>query len=188
MTNAKMTKFHTNDFGAIKIRSEILPNGKVIAFGVALTDLTTMHSGNHHVDFDKESDRVLKRFYKSKSNMAFQYTPHIGFIEVDINIQRWFIFSSQANSENLIQNTDIQKIADEGAKIYARIKVHYDPKEKGRFLAIDIESKKAYVGNTSAEALELARSKHPNKVFYVVKIGFDVAETMAKSFIVHHKK
>ena len=96
--------------------------------------------------------------------------------------------TNSTNNENLIKNSDIQKIAEEGAKIYAQIKVNYDPKEKGRFLAIDIESKKAYLGNTSAEALELARSKHPNKIFYVVKIGFDVAETMAKSFIDNHKK
>lgn len=86
------------------------------------------------------------------------------------------------NNEELIKKVDIQRIAEEGAKIYDKIKIQYDPKEKGRFLAIDIESKKAYLGNTSAEALELAREHHPNKVFYVVKIGFDVAETMARSF------
>ena len=87
------------------------------------------------------------------------------------------------NGEELIKKADIQHIAEEGAKIYSQIKVDYDPKERGRFLAIDIESKSAYLGTTSAEALESARQSHPNKVFYVVKIGFDVAETMAKSFI-----
>ena len=87
--------------------------------------------------------------------------------------------TNSTNNENLIKKVDIQRIADEGAKIYEHIKVNYDPKEKGRFLAIDIDSKKAYMGNTSAEALESARSKHPNKVFYVVKIGFDVEETMS---------
>jgi len=86
------------------------------------------------------------------------------------------------NNGELIKQADIQRIADEGAKIYEQIKVNYDPKEKGKFLAIDIDSKKAYLGNTSAQALESARQNHPNKVFYVVKIGFDVAETMAQSF------
>lgn len=86
------------------------------------------------------------------------------------------------NSEELIKKADIQKIAEEGAKIYEQIKVKYDPKERGKFLAIDIDSQAIYLGNTSAEALELARQSHPNKVFYVVKIGFDVAETMARSF------
>jgi len=86
------------------------------------------------------------------------------------------------NNEELIKKADIQKIAEEGVKIYDQIKVNYDPKEKGKFLAIDIDSKNTYLGNTSAEALELARQNHPNKVFYVVKIGFEVAETMARSF------
>ena len=86
------------------------------------------------------------------------------------------------NSQELIKKADIQRIAEEGAKIYEQIKVRYDPKEKGKFLAIDINSKEVYLGKTSAEALELAREHHPNKVFYVVKIGFDVAETMARSF------
>ncbi|HCP08358.1 MAG TPA: hypothetical protein DIT25_00990 [Candidatus Moranbacteria bacterium] len=87
-----------------------------------------------------------------------------------------------ANNEDLIKKSDIQKIASEGTQIYEQIKANYDPKEKGKFLAIEIESKKAYLGNTSAEALELARENHPSKLFYVVKIGFDVAETMARSF------
>ena len=86
------------------------------------------------------------------------------------------------NNEELIKKADIQKIADEGAQIYAQVKVNYDPKEKGKFLAIDIDSKNVYLGNTSAEALELAKQNHPDKTFYVVKIGFDVAETMAQSF------
>ncbi len=86
------------------------------------------------------------------------------------------------NNEEFIKKADIQKIAEEGAKIYEQIKVNYEPKDNGKFLAIDIDSKKTYLGNTSAEALELAKQNHPNKVFYVVKIGFDVAETMARSF------
>jgi len=87
------------------------------------------------------------------------------------------------NNDELIKKANIQKIAEEGAKIYDQIKINYDPKERDKFLAIDIDSKKTYLGNTSAEALELARQNHPNKVFYVVKIGFDVAETMARTFI-----
>jgi hypothetical protein len=87
------------------------------------------------------------------------------------------------NNDELIKKTDIQRIADIGAKVYGEIKAKYDPKENGKFLAIDVDSKKVYLGNASAEAVVLAKKDHPNKVFYVVKIGFDVAETMAKSFL-----
>ena len=87
------------------------------------------------------------------------------------------------NNDELIKKADIQKIAEEGAKIYEKIKIQYEPKENGKFLAIDIESEDSFLGNSSAEALESARQKHPGKVFYVVKIGFDFAETMAETFM-----
>jgi len=87
------------------------------------------------------------------------------------------------NNDDLIKNVNIQDIAEKGTKIYEEIKSKYDPQEKGKFLAIEIESKNAYLGITSAEAVELARQNHPDKVFYVVKIGFDVVETMARSYV-----
>ncbi|MFH0886670.1 MAG: hypothetical protein V1843_00735 [bacterium] len=91
------------------------------------------------------------------------------------------------NDDELLKDADIQKIAEKGEKIYERLKIKYEPRENGKFLAIDVDSGNEYLGNTSAEALELARSKHPNKIFYVVKIGFDVVETMAKSYIEKHQ-
>lgn len=87
------------------------------------------------------------------------------------------------NDDEFLKNADIQKIAEKGARIYDCLKIKYEPHENGKFLAIDVDSETEYIGKTSAEALMLAREKHPNKVFYVVKIGFDVVETMAKSFI-----
>ncbi len=86
-------------------------------------------------------------------------------------------------NDDLIKKVDIEQIAQKGTEIYNTIKANYDPKEKGKFLAIDIDSQDVYLGNTSTEALELAKQAHPDTVFYVVKIGFDVAETVAKSFL-----
>ena len=83
------------------------------------------------------------------------------------------------NHEDLTKKADIQKIALEGAKLYATIRLQYEPVHNGKFLAIDIESRKVYLSQTSSEAVELARKAHPNEVFYVVKIGFSVAETLA---------
>lgn len=82
-------------------------------------------------------------------------------------------------NEDLLKNTDLEKIANEGNLIYQEIKSKYESKDIGKFLAIDIESKDQYVSLTSADAVAQARSVHPNKVFYVVKIGFDAAETLA---------
>ena len=83
------------------------------------------------------------------------------------------------NNEELIKKANIQKIAEEGAKIYEAIRTQYEPAQNGKFLAIDIDSKDTYICSTSSEAVELARKAHPNKVFYVVKIGSSAAETLA---------
>lgn len=84
-----------------------------------------------------------------------------------------------SNNDELIKKVNIQKIAEAGAKIYESIRLRYEPVQNGKFLAINIESRDAYIGNTSSEAVESARKAHPNKVFYVVKIGFSAAETLA---------
>lgn len=83
---------------------------------------------------------------------------------------------------DLIRHVNIDHIADAGMKIYNKLKSKYDPKERGKYLAIDIDSKKEYFGETSTEAMHRARQAHPNKVFYLVKIGFDSAETLARTF------
>jgi hypothetical protein len=83
----------------------------------------------------------------------------------------------------LLKKADLQKIAREGSKIYEQIKKDYDPQKRGQFLAIEIESEKVYLGKTSADALNLARKNHPQKVFFVIKIGFEAAETVAKLYL-----
>lgn len=82
--------------------------------------------------------------------------------------------------EDLIKNVNIQQLAEEGNRIYEEIKHQYEPEQNGKFLAIDVETKNVYVGETSSEAVEKARAAHPDKVFYVVKIGFSASEVLAE--------
>lgn len=84
---------------------------------------------------------------------------------------------------DLYKKVNVQKLADEGSKVYEKIKSQYEPKYTGKFLAIEVESKKAYMGKDGAEALVLARENHPDKVFYLVKIGYAAVETIAKSYL-----
>ena len=83
------------------------------------------------------------------------------------------------DTEELIKKVDMEKIAKEGDQIYQSRKSDYLPQEKGKYLAIEVDSKKLYLGSTSLEAVELAKKSHPQKVFYIVKIGFDAVETLA---------
>ena len=85
-----------------------------------------------------------------------------------------------------VDNVNVQQIADKGSVIYEKIKNKYLPNDIGKFLAIEIDSGQEYLADTSAEALDLASKNHPDKVFFVVKIGFEVAETVARSFMNHN--
>lgn len=82
-------------------------------------------------------------------------------------------------------NQDITKIAVDGQRIYDSIKIQYEPSQNGKFLAIDVDSENVYLSDDGAKAVELAREAHPNKVFYLVKIGFETAETVARSLVVN---
>lgn len=88
-----------------------------------------------------------------------------------------------STGEELIKNADIKKIAKKGTRIYEKIKDNYDSSDNGKYLAIEVDSEEVFLGDTSAEALILAKQTYQNKVFYVIKIGYDVAEFMAKSYV-----
>jgi len=88
-------------------------------------------------------------------------------------------------NDSLLKNVDLEKIAREGNEIYEEVKLKYEPEYHGQFLAIDIDSKDCYLAATSADAVASARNAHPEKVFYVKKIGFDAAETMANLTLSH---
>ena len=91
-----------------------------------------------------------------------------------------------SNSEELLKNANIQEIAEKGAKIYETVKAKFEPQENGKFLAIDIGSGDAYLANTSSEAVQLARKAHPDTVFYIVKVGYSVAEALADMGVYAH--
>jgi|GEM_PF-270769 len=88
-------------------------------------------------------------------------------------------FKYMSTSEQLLKNADIRQIAEQGDRIYQKIKGSFEPEQNGKFLAIDVKSENYYVADASSEAVEMARAAHPDTVFYVVKIGHFVAETLA---------
>ena len=80
---------------------------------------------------------------------------------------------------NLIKNADMEKIDREGTKIYEEVKSQYEPQDIGKYLAIEIDSKDVYLADNTTDAVLEAKKKHPNKVFFIVKIGYSAAEILA---------
>lgn len=79
-------------------------------------------------------------------------------------------------------------VARQGELIYESIKDQYEPHQNGRYLAIEIEGRNAYLGETSLAAVEQAKLAHPGKVFFLVKIGYQSLESVAKSILEKRKK
>jgi hypothetical protein len=63
-------------------------------------------------------------------------------------------------------------IAQRGEKIYQdRYKQAYEREQMGRFVAVDVETEEAYLGDSSAEALSNAREAAPHGAFHLMRVG-----------------
>lgn len=80
---------------------------------------------------------------------------------------------------DLLKQSNMEKIADEGEKIYEEVKSKYLPQDIGKYLAIDVDSKDVYLSENTADAVMAAKKEHPDKIFFVVKIGYSAAEILS---------
>lgn len=97
------------------------------------------------------------------------------------------VLSSCMIQDPMSSSVDYEDIVHRGELLYAtRLKSQYEPLETGKYLAIDVDAGKCFLGQTGADALVLATQAHPEKIFYLKKIGYDAAESIAKS--VYKKK
>ena len=83
---------------------------------------------------------------------------------------------------DLLKKVDIEKVVKKGKGIYEKIKGQYEPKENGKYLAIEVESGETFMAKDGAEAIITAKKKYSDKYFYLVKIGFTSAEAVAKLY------
>ena len=77
------------------------------------------------------------------------------------------------------------QIVKKGQLIYKRLKKQYDPKYRGKYLAIEVKSGEAFLGKDGAEATIRAQKKYPSRKVFLQKVGFDSAELMMNWYISH---
>jgi len=69
--------------------------------------------------------------------------------------------------------SDPAAVAELGERIYQeRYKEQYEEKHHGKFVAIDITSGEAYLGETSDEALQKAKEHNEKGLFHLIRVGF----------------
>ena len=68
------------------------------------------------------------------------------------------------------------EIAKRGEEIYREcFQDKYEGKQDGKYLAIDVENKKEYLGDYSEDALLTAKRTNPNAILYLIRIGEETA-------------
>jgi len=72
----------------------------------------------------------------------------------------------------------LDELAEKGEGIYERIRGEVEEKYRGMFIAIDADSGDYTIAQTPLEAVDKAREKHPESVFYVKRIGYRVARLL----------
>ena len=76
------------------------------------------------------------------------------------------------NEEKTLPQINPEEIAKRGGEIYEKeFRKELEPKEIGKYIAIEVESKKYFIGETKEEALDEAQKIFPDKIFFVRRIG-----------------
>ena len=71
------------------------------------------------------------------------------------------------------------EIAHKGEEIYQKVSKRLEKDHWGDFIAIEVESGKYFLGQTQIEAIEKAKKHFPEKIFYLMKIGFPSVVTFS---------
>ena len=76
------------------------------------------------------------------------------------------------NNSPIPSNINVQEIVRKGEEIYNQtLKTTLEPFSNGKYVAIEVDSKKYFLGETKDEAALEARKEFPDKVFYIRRIG-----------------
>ena len=63
-------------------------------------------------------------------------------------------------------------VAEAGERIYNdTYREQYERDHFGKFVAIEVTSKKAFIGDSAEKALEEARTESPNGIFHLILVG-----------------
>jgi len=63
-------------------------------------------------------------------------------------------------------------VAEAGERIYGeKYRQKYEKEYLGKFVAIDVTTSSAFIGDTAEQALEKARAMSPNGIFHLILVG-----------------
>jgi hypothetical protein len=83
---------------------------------------------------------------------------------------------SLTNEEVAMVSAHTQQVADRAKALYAdRLQVELEAHHLGRYVAIEPESGEYFLADSFGDAVADARNSHPQRISFVIRIGYDAA-------------
>jgi hypothetical protein len=74
----------------------------------------------------------------------------------------------------------LDDLVEGGQRYYAEhLREQLEPEHAGRYIAIDPVTGQYFLGDTGTEALLEARQSLPETLFYLARVGYQVADTLS---------
>ena len=81
------------------------------------------------------------------------------------------------------ETLDCEALAQRGQEYYDRVlRAEVEPEHKGEFLVLEVESGEYELDADEAAALNRAMERHPDHVFYVLRVGSRTAHRIGARF------
>lgn len=80
-------------------------------------------------------------------------------------------------TQRVQERPDIHEISKKGQRVLETIPKKLKEEHFGRFIAIEVDSGDYFIGETAMEATRQAQVKHPDKIFFLGRIGYRTAYT-----------
>lgn len=77
---------------------------------------------------------------------------------------------------------DKKEFTEKGKAVYKKLQPKLK-KDKGKIVAIEIESSDYFIGDDELAAAQKARNKFPNRIFVFFRIGYPVVHKFRKSYL-----
>jgi hypothetical protein len=78
---------------------------------------------------------------------------------------------------------DCEELARRGQEYYDRfLRATVEPEHKGEFLVLDVETGEYELDASEAAALDRAMERHPDRLFYILRVGSRAAHRIGARF------
>jgi hypothetical protein len=72
-----------------------------------------------------------------------------------------------------------ENLAERAKALYeSKLKILLEPTAKGKFVAIEPDTEKYFVADTGTKAILQAREALPDKLFFLMRVGYQTADTI----------